>query len=88
MEAYDTGDPVLLDAEEREYNQYQKAHGWMEKSGNIMLSEHIAHPGNMYLWKFNGKSRSTTTGVRIEEWVCRYYVLCVMYWHAMQVSSS
>ncbi len=67
---YNTGDYARLDAEDREYNQYQKARDWMEKSCNIMLPEHISHPDDLHLWKFYRKPKRTQAGVRIEEWVC------------------
>ena len=72
---YNAGDYARLDAEDREYDQYQKARDWMEKSGNIMLPEHISHPDDLHLWKFNRKSKRTPAGVRIEE---LEWVLCPM----------
>jgi hypothetical protein len=67
---YTTGDNEHLYAEDREYNQYQKAGDWMEKSCKIKLPGHIAHSDDLDLWKFNRKSKSTTPSVSIEEWVC------------------
>ncbi len=42
----------------------------MEKSGNIMLPEHISQPDDLHLWTFYRKSKRTPAGVCIEEWVC------------------
>ncbi len=45
---------MILDHEDREYDQCQKAHDWMERAANNVatnLLEYVADPDNIHLWK-------------------------------------